>query len=96
MRACDGGDIVLDDSPFWPIGSPLHTESECSLYTTFKVGDGPCIMYQSGRQSGLECMVLEGCKFDIGMSAAVSVYNGAVQACSCGICWVCLQPEKEH
>ncbi len=97
MRACDKRDIVLDDSPFWPIGSPLHTESECSLYTTFReVGEGPCITYHSGWQSRLECMVLEGCKFDIGMSAAVSVYNGAVQACSCGICWVCLQPEEEH
>ena len=43
--------------------------------------------------SGIMCMVLQGCRFDTGNDDAMSVYNGARQACSCGICWSCLQLE---
>ncbi|CAL5228740.1 g11925 [Coccomyxa viridis] len=77
-------------------------ESECSLYATFcEVGKGACIKFlydpyeeEEVSWGAIKCMVLEGCKFDTGMSAAMDVYNGAVQACSCGICWVCMRAQK--
>jgi len=50
---------------------------------------GACTM----DRAGVMCMVLQGCRFDTGNDDSMSVYNGARQACWCGICWSCLQLE---
>ena len=100
----DGRDVPFRNSPFWPMLPSSHRdrESECSLYATFcEVGKGACIKFlydpyeeEEVSWGAIKCMVLEGCKFDTGMSAAMDVYNGAVQACSCSICWVCMRAQK--
>ena len=85
-------------NPSWPVESWWKNYSERCLYITFcEIAEGPrikCYCEVESSRNLLRCMVLEGCKFDIGMAAAESVYNGGTVACSCGICWMCLQLER--
>ena len=109
-RCEHGGEDALRGSQYWPPGSPFQVDYERFLYTTFcEVRGGPHIRYHCERGdvswedlelgpptwTALQCMVLKGCCFDTGMAAATDVYNGGASACTCGICWMCLQPKKE-
>lgn len=90
---------AIAGSPGWRWLPLLNDDSERALHTTFcQEGGGHCIKShceEDGSRHALCCRVLEGCRFDTGMPAAISVYNGGAVACSCGICWMCLQPERK-
>ena len=103
LQADDEDEMILLTlgPPFWSSMPELPGECERLLYAVFfEAADAPNLKYDREDKGSayhtLQCLVLEGCKFDTGMPAAVSVYNGGMEACSCGICWVCLQQKNGY